>query len=357
MTKIAPAILCGGSGTRLWPVSRASRPKQFHPLVTERTLLGETIARALTLPGVDPKDLIIISGESLAGLVREEMEALGANDATLIVEPVGKNTAAAAALASFAAIQNGAEQVLLLPSDHHVANGSAFRATVANGAELAARDFIVTFGIKPDGPHTGYGYIQRGASEGPGFRVAKFKEKPNAETAAELIRHGDHDWNAGIFLFKPDVFLRELAQHEPSVRETAERAWKGATRDGVALIPERAAWADTKSISIDYAVAERTLMAAIVPADMGWSDVGGWAALWDIGQKDSARNVTLGDVLAIDAHDCYVRAESRLVALVGIDNLVVIETGEAICIAPRDRAEDVKRVWTALNDAGRKDKL
>jgi mannose-1-phosphate guanylyltransferase/mannose-6-phosphate isomerase len=357
MTKIAPAILCGGSGTRLWPVSRASRPKQFHPLVTERTLLGETIARALTLPGVDPKDLIIISGESLTELVREEMEASGASDALLIVEPVGKNTAPAAALASFAALERGAEQVLLLASDHHVANISAFRATVDAGAKLAARDFVVTFGIKPDSPHTGYGYIQRGASEGPGFRVAKFKEKPDAKTAEELVARGDHDWNAGIFLFKPDVFLRELSQHEPSVRETVERAWKGAARSGGVLVPERTAWAETKSISIDYAVAERTAMAAIVPADMGWSDVGGWAALWDIGEKDPNRNVTLGDVLAIDAHDCYVRAEDRLVALVGVDNLVVIETAEAVCIAPRDRAEEVKRLVNALSEADRKDKL
>lgn len=357
MTKIAPAILCGGSGTRLWPVSRASRPKQFHPLVTERTLLAETIARALTLPGVDTKDLIIISGESLAGLVRAEMDVCGASDALLIVEPGGKNTAAAAALASLAAVERGADQVLLLPSDQHIGDIGAFRTAVDAGADLAGRDYIVTFGIKPDSPHTGYGYIQRGEAVAPGFRVAKFKEKPDVTTAEELVARGDHDWNAGIFLFKPDLYLRELAKFEPTVLAPVERAWKAAKNNGIAIVPEPGAWGETKSISIDYAVAERTAQAAIVPADMAWSDVGGWAALWDIGKKDEARNVVMGDVLAIDAHDNYVRAEERLVALVGIDNLVVIETAEAVCIAPRERAEEVKRLVNALSEAGRKDKL
>lgn len=359
MSKIFPAIMCGGSGTRLWPLSRAARPKQFHPLVTEESMFGETVKRALALPGVTAKDLIVISGESLAGIVREEMEKAGAGAATLVVEPGGKNTAPAAALAALVAQRHGDDgTVLLLPSDHHIGDLPAFAETVAFGAELAARDFIVTFGIKPDSPHVGYGYIQRGEPEAPGFRVQRFREKPDRATAETLLAEGGNDWNSGIYMFRVGVYLDELQRFEPQVREMVARAYANGTTDANGFHPELGAWNQTPSISIDNAVAERTERAATVPADMKWSDVGGWSALWDIGAKDEGRNVLMGDVLGIGLEDCYVRAESgRLVAMVGVKDLVVVETEDAICIAPRERAEEIKALVNALAKAGRKDKL
>jgi mannose-1-phosphate guanylyltransferase/mannose-6-phosphate isomerase len=350
--------MCGGSGTRLWPLSRAARPKQFHPLVTENSLLAETITRALRLPGVTAKDILLLSGESLAAIAREEMEKAGAADATLIVEPAAKNTAPAAALAALFAQEKGEDAiVLLLASDHHIGDDVAFGATVAAGAALAARDFIVTFGITPDSPHIGYGYIKRGAVEAPGFRVAKFQEKPDLETARRLLDEGDNDWNSGIYMYKPDVFLDELMRHEPAVRDAVGRAYSAGWTDSAGFHPEAGFWDQSPSISIDNAVAERTDRAATVPADMKWSDVGGWTALWDISEKDENQNVMQGDVLAVGVTNSYVRADGRLVALVGVSDLVVIETADAICIAPRERAEEVKQLVNSLSKSGRKDKL
>ena len=358
MSRLRPAILCGGSGTRLWPLSRKARPKQFHPLVTERTLLGETIARALQLDGVTTADLILISGESLAALVREELDAMGASDATLIIEPSAKNTAPAAAVAALVAREKGDDNViLLLPSDHHVGDEAAFAEAIAKGAALAERDYLVTFGITPDSPHTGYGYILRGAEEAPGYRIARFREKPDRATAEKLISDGGADWNSGIYMFKPGRFLDELAAHAPSVSDATERAYAEARKNAEGLRPLAEHWNESPSISIDKAVAEKTAHAATVPADMKWNDVGGWAALWDIAQKDDGKNVLLGDVVGVDIKNCYVRAGDRLVALIGLEDIVVVETADAVCIAPRDRAEDVKAVVEALTAAGRKDKL
>ncbi len=358
MTKIIPAIMCGGSGTRLWPLSRAARPKQFHPLVTDNSLLGETIRRAMALPGVTGKDVLLLSGESLAKIARDEMNESGASDAVLVVEPSAKNTAPAAALAALFAREHGEDTVvLLLPSDHHIGDAAAFAQTVAFGAALAERDFIVTFGITPDSPHIGYGYIQRGEAEAPGFRVAQFREKPNRETAEKLLAEGGNDWNSGIYMFKPKVFLSELEKYERGVHDAVISAYARGKTDSAGFHPEAGAWSASPSISIDNAVAERTDRAATVPADMKWSDVGGWPALWDIAEKDEGRNVLLGDVLAIGVQDSYVRAEGRLVALVGVSDLVVIETADAVCIAPRERAEEVKALVNALSKAGRKDKL
>jgi mannose-1-phosphate guanylyltransferase/mannose-6-phosphate isomerase len=358
VTRLAPTILCGGAGTRLWPLSRAARPKQFHALVGARSLLGETIQRALALPGVAARDLILVSGESLAAIVREEMAASGAEDALLIIEPSAKNTAPAAALASYAAREAGDDAlILLLPSDHHIGDPDAFSAAVADGAELAARDFIVTFGVTPDRPHVGYGYIRRGEAEAPGFRVAAFREKPELAQAERLLEEGGNDWNSGIYFFRPDVYLDELSRHAPQVRVLTEQAYRAARRAGGVLRPDPAPWELCPSISIDKAVAEHTDRAATVPASMQWSDVGGWSALWDITEKDPSGNVLKGDVLGLDIKNCYVRAGDRLVALIGVEDLVVIETPDAVCIAPRGRAEEVKKLVESLAGAGRKDRL
>jgi mannose-1-phosphate guanylyltransferase/mannose-6-phosphate isomerase len=312
----------------------------------------------MALPGVTGKDVLLLSGESLSKIARDEMDASGASDAVLVVEPSAKNTAPAAALAALFAREHGDDTVvLLLPSDHHIGDAEAFAQTVAYGAALAERDFIVTFGIKPDSPHIGYGYIQRGEVEAPGFRVAQFREKPDREKAEELLAQGGNDWNSGIYMFKPRVFLSELEKYERAVHDAVIGAYAKGKADAAGFHPEIDSWSASPSISIDNAVAERTNRAATVPADMKWSDVGGWTALWEIGKQDEHHNVLQGDVLAVGVKDSYVRAESRLVALVGVSDLVVIETADAICIAPRERAEEVKALVNALSRAGRKDKL
>lgn len=355
MSVIVPAILCGGVGTRLWPLSRTSKPKQFHPLTTDKSLLAETLLRGASAPGA--KGAVLIAGQSMRDLARAEASATGMLGARIVLEPEGKNTAPAAALAAFAALDiDGDAIVLMLPSDHHVGDLQAFGAAVAVGASLAADDRIVTFGIEPSEPHTGFGYITAGAPLGGGFAVAKFLEKPKRDAAQALLDAGGNYWNAGIYMFRARFYLEELARLAPAMRTQAEAAWRGGRSEGDVRLLDPVAWAACPSDSIDYAVAEKTDRAAVVPVDMAWSDVGSWAALHEIAAK-GADNVTIGDVLSIDSTGSYVRAESRMVALVGVHDLVVVETGDAIVILPRERSQDVKAIVEALKAAGRDDLL
>jgi mannose-1-phosphate guanylyltransferase/mannose-6-phosphate isomerase len=355
MSVIVPAILCGGVGTRLWPLSRASKPKQFHALTGENSLLAETIVRGASV--LQSKGAVLIAGESMRDLARAEAIATGLNGVRIVLEPEGKNTAPAAALAALAALDVDPDAiVLMLPSDHHVGDLPAFNAAVEAGAQLAADDRIVTFGIKPTGPHTGYGYITAGAPLGDGFTVAKFVEKPKLEPAKALLTAGGSYWNSGIYMFKARFYLEELARLAPQMRAQAEAAWTQGRDEGDAHLLNSAAWSHCPSDSIDYAVAEKTDRAAVVPVSMAWSDVGSWAALHEI-DATGDENVAIGDVLAIDTTGSYVRAEKRLVALVGVKDLVVVETGDAVIILPRERAQDVKSVVDALKAAGRDDLL
>lgn len=355
MSVIVPAILCGGVGTRLWPLSRTSRPKQFHPLTTERSLLVETLLRGAGAPG--SKGAVLIAGASMRELAREEASKAGMLGARIVLEPEGKNTAPAAALAAFAALDVDADAiVLMLPSDHHVGDLEAFGAAVAAGAELASDNRIVTFGIQPSEPHTGYGYITAGEKLGPGFAVARFVEKPKVDAAKALLAAGGNYWNAGIYMFRARFYLEELKRFAPEMLVQAQAAWDGGRSEGDVRTLDAAAWAKTPSDSIDYAVAEKTDRAAVVPVDMAWNDVGSWAALHEIASK-GADNVVIGDVLSIDSTGSYVRAGSRLVALVGVHDLVVVETADAVVILPRERSQDVKSIVEALRAAGRDDLL
>ena len=259
MSRIIPAIMCGGSGTRLWPLSRAARPKQMLALTGDRSLLAQTIARSLALPGVTEGDVLLLAGEKFPfDPLRAEATNGGAPHATIILEPEGKNTAPAAALAAFAALERGDDTiVLLLPSDHHIGEDQRFAETVAAGAKLAEQDYIVTFGVEPLGPHTGYGYIARGEKLDGGYRVKEFIEKPQLEKATSLYNEGGYSWNSGIYMFRPRTYLAELAKYQPQVYAQAEAAWRGGQAQDSVRRLDATAWAQSPSISIDHAVAEQ----------------------------------------------------------------------------------------------------
>ncbi len=347
MPPIVPVILCGGSGSRLWPLSRALFPKQLLPLVGSRSMLQETAGRlALLASPVSPP--LVVCSESQRFLVKSQLEAVGLA-AQLLLEPVGRNTAPAAAAAALRMQQAGqAESLLLvLPSDHVIARADAFAAAVDEAARGAHAGQLVTFGVVPMTPETGYGYIR--APGGPGLRaVERFVEKPDFETARRFVQSGDYLWNSGMFLFRADRFLEELAAHAPDILKQASAALAAATEthNGVCLDP--ALFADCRAESIDYAVMEKTAEAAVVPLDAGWSDVGSWAALHDASPQDADGNTLLGDVVTRECTNSYLRAESRLLTAIGLDGCVVVETKDAVLVVPRSRAQDVKGLVAEL---------
>ncbi|MBI2320405.1 MAG: mannose-1-phosphate guanylyltransferase/mannose-6-phosphate isomerase [Betaproteobacteria bacterium] len=315
-----PVILCGGSGTRLWPMSRRLLPKQFLPLVSERSMLQDTAARVRGIDGsLAP---ILVSNDEHRFLVAEQFRALGIKPALQILEPVGRNTAPAVAVAAFAAREQKPEALLLvLPSDHRIADQRAFHVAVNKALPLAAAGDLVTFGISPSEPATGFGYIEQGAPiDGcsGAFRVTRFVEKPDAEKARAFLADGGYLWNSGMFVFSAARYLEELERFRPDVLAAASAAWRKGTRDLEFLRLDGEAFGECPSVSVDYAVMERTGSAAVVAADMGWSDAGSWSALWEVGEKDAAGNLARGDVHLQDALGSYVRAESRFVSSCGL---------------------------------------
>ena len=353
---IRPIILSGGSGTRLWPLSRAAYPKQLMPLVGKESLLQETVQR-VDDPALFSAPFLICNDEHRF-LVAEQLRALRVKPEAIVLEPLARNTAAAVAAAALMA--EPSSLLLILPSDHYIQDTGAFRAAAAKAAKAAEAGALVTFGIHARSPETAYGYIRRGEAltETPDcLRVAAFVEKPDAVTAAKYLASGEYFWNAGMFLFRADRFLAELAQFEPAIKAAVEKSVAGATRDLDFIRLEKAAFAEAPAISIDYAVMEKTKHAAVVPVEMGWTDVGSWSALWDVTEKDANGNALIGDVVSVDVKDSYIRGESRLVTAIGLENIVLIETVDAVMAVARDRAQDLKLVIDKLSAAGRDERL
>jgi mannose-1-phosphate guanylyltransferase/mannose-6-phosphate isomerase len=334
----------------LWPLSRDDVPKQFHPLVGELSLLAETVRRAALIPNSGVP--IILTGQAFAGLAREHARQGGASSVEIILEPSARNTAPAAALAALAAAEDDPETIIaLLPSDHHVGDEPAFLEVMARARRLAADGAIVTLGIVPDAPHTGYGYIRRGDPLGAGFKVSQFLEKPDAETAARLFSDKSYFWNAGIFVFRADVFLRELALLRPDILTAARAAWNAARREAQGVIVDAAAWAACPSESIDYAVAEKTAHAAVVPAEMGWNDVGSWLSLMELAERDHNGNTGIGNVSLIGSTGVYARTTSRNVSIVGMSDVIVIETADAVLVVHKSATQQVKQAAQLFRDA------
>jgi mannose-1-phosphate guanylyltransferase/mannose-6-phosphate isomerase len=348
---IVAAILCGGAGTRLWPLSTPARPKQFHALVGRETLFEETLRRLAPI-SPDAPILAITSGQGLAHVTAAAAQTGLRERLRTWVEPAAKNTFAPALLAAHAALaEAGADAlVLLAPADHHVARREEFARAVIAAAPLAQDGRLVTFGIRPDAPHTGYGYIERGAPLGVGYAVVRFREKPDRATAETFLAQGGFDWNAGIFLYRADWFLAEASRHAPDTAASVARAFEGrSAHQGHVFEPQADAWAMITSDSIDYAIAEKTDRRAVVPVDIGWSDVGSFVTLYALADKDADANATRGSVVLRDAKGNYVRAETgRPVAVIGLDDLIVVDAPEGLIIAPRARAEEIKHIVAEL---------
>ena len=345
---LIPVLLSGGVGSRLWPLSRELHPKQFLPLAGGDSLLAQTWQRIAGLAQIAAP--IVVCNEEHRFLVAEQMRACGAQPASIVLEPQGRNTAPAAAVAALKALDIDAEAVLLLlPADHVIQQPELFAAAVAQGMPAAREGQLVTFGIVPTAPETGYGYIKRAEALGDQlFRIERFVEKPDLETARGYLASGDYLWNSGMFLMRADAYLEQLEQFAPAIVQASRKALAEARGDLDFTRLDAAAFAECPSDSIDYAVMERTQRGVVVPLACGWNDVGSWSSLWDVAAKDEQHNAISGDVLLHDVDHSYIRAESRLVAAVGVDNLVLVETSDAVLVADRSRVQEVKEIVTAL---------
>ncbi len=346
--------MSGGAGTRLWPLSRKTFPKQLLPIVEQESMLQATAARVLGSSFSRP---IIVAGEEHRFFVKRQLEGVGIGVDAIILEPFGRNTAAAAALAAHWALANGGDDLLLLmPSDHVIQDVSAFHDAVHKGIVAAEQGQLVTFGVRPDTPNTQYGYIEFGDSEGEPagvHPVSRFVEKPDEARAREYVASGRFAWNAGIFLFKASVLLEEMARFLPESLEAIARAMASPAVDGLFTRPDPRAFADAENISIDHGIMEKTDRCVVVPVDMGWSDVGSWEALWEIAPRDPQNNVMQGEVVALDCSNSLVRShDGGLVTAIGLDGMAVIAVRDAVFVAPLDRAADVKRLVDQLENQG-----
>jgi len=389
---VIPVVLCGGSGTRLWPVSRQLYPKQFLSLNTKHSMLQETLLR---LEGLDMAAPCVVCHEEHRFLVAEQLRSLGVDGATIVLEPEGRNTAPATALAALQSIEagrhiggnhvggarvdeymgrDGAEAgavpatdspatdphgvdpvMLVLPADHHIADEEAFQSAIKKALPLALDGRLVTFGITPRHAETGYGYIEQGApllcadgSTSGAFALQGFTEKPAVELARQFVAQGTHLWNAGVFMFRAGVFLAELSQLAPDILSSCRQAMAGAEHDLDFIRPNAAAFSASPNISIDHAVMEHTARGAVVPLDAGWNDIGSWAALWDVSDKNAAGNSISGDVIEVDTHNCMLRSERRLIAAIGLNDMIVVETADAVLVAHRDKVQQVREIVTQL---------
>lgn len=343
---IIPVILSGGAGTRLWPMSRPEMPKQLLALTADATMLQLTASRTAEHPLFAAP--IVVANAFHADLVEAQLGAVAADAQALILEPMGRNTAPAIALAAIAA-GGGPEPILVMPSDHAIADVAAFHDAIERALPLVREGWLVTFGIEPQAPETGYGYIEVGDNIAPGVhRVARFVEKPPRDAAEAMLAAGGHYWNGGIFLFRADIYLAALGHNAPDMLVATQQAMSRAERDGVRIFPDRDAFAASPADSIDYAVMEKADRVACVPVDMGWSDVGSWDALHALSDCDGQGNSCKGDVVALDTVDCLVRSDGIRIAMVGVSDLIVVASGNDVLILPRGRSQDVKKLLEAM---------
>lgn len=345
-----PVVLAGGSGSRLWPKSRAALPKQFLSLTSDQTMLQDTIGR---LNGLDFEPPIFICNEAHRFLVAEQLRQLGQQHGGILLEPVGRNTAPAIALAALHAIKDGSDPVLLiLAADHLIKEPIAFHKAIAHAERLAELGKLVTFGIVPDSPHTGYGYIRKGEQldhAETGYAVSQFVEKPDAETAKSYVDNGDYFWNSGMFMFKASRFLEELEKFAPEMLEVCKQAIESESNDLDFVRIDADIFSKCPNDSVDYAVMEKTEDACMVPLDAGWNDVGSWSSLWETSEnKDAQGNVIVGDAMLHDVNNSYINSEQRLIAVVGLDDVVIVETKDAILVANKNKVQDIKSIVNKL---------
>lgn len=357
MSTIYPVILSGGSGTRLWPMSRAMYPKQFIRFNdNDKSFLGQTLGRLATSAGFQPP--IVLCNNDHRFLVKAELDRAGISASRVILEPVARNTAAAIAVAALeVAAANPEACMVVMPSDHAIANADGFVAAVRKAAAVAAKGRLALFGITPDGPNTGYGYIRLGEPIGGSgaFAVDAFVEKPDAATAAGYIAAGTYCWNSGIFVLHARTFLDELARLNPAILDAARDSLARAEADLGFLRLDKTAFEAAPSISVDYAVMERTNLAAMLPVDIGWNDVGSWASLWDIAKRDGRGNYAVGEAILEDTENCYIQSSKGMVATIGVKDLVIVETADALLVADKSRSQDVGKIVAKLKQAGRRE--
>jgi mannose-1-phosphate guanylyltransferase/mannose-6-phosphate isomerase len=344
---LTPVLLSGGVGSRLWPVSREAHPKQFQPLAGELSMLQQTLQRTSDLEESPP---LVVCNEEHRFMVAEQLRQVNLQAGALILEPQGRNTAPAVALAALQAVTTDPQALLLvLPADHLIRDVEAFVAAVGKAIPLAQEGRLVTFGVVPSAAETGYGYIKCGAGLASDlYDLERFVEKPDAATAQEYVDSGNYLWNSGMFLLRANAYLEQLGEHAPEILSSCQQAMAGASVDLDFVRPDALAFDECPSDSIDYAVMEKTDAGAVVSLDCGWSDVGAWSSLWDVAQRDAEGNASKGDVMLDNCHNSYFRSESRLVAATGVEDLVVVETADAVLIAHRDKVQDVKRIVNRL---------
>jgi mannose-1-phosphate guanylyltransferase/mannose-6-phosphate isomerase len=350
---LIPVILCGGSGTRLWPLSRETYPKQFLRLLGEDSLLQQTMKRLSCVEGLGPA--ILVSNESSRFVVAEQLREIGIENARIVLEPARRNTAPAIAAAALHALTEYEDPLLLvLPSDHVIKDHDAFCTAIHHAQQAASKGDLVTFGIKPQSPETGYGYIRAASAElSAAQQVLEFVEKPNRATAEQYVASGNYFWNSGMFLFRARRYLDELTEYQPRVVSACRDAVENAQKDFDFIRLENKAYSASPDIAIDYAVMEKTNSASMIALDAQWSDIGSWASVWEVAEKDPDLNATQGDVVLQDCENCLVHGTSRLVTAVGLRNTVVIETSDAILIMDTERAQDTKKLVAELQRAKR----
>ncbi|MFA3778193.1 mannose-1-phosphate guanylyltransferase/mannose-6-phosphate isomerase [Yersinia sp. 1652 StPb PI] len=352
---LLPVIMAGGTGSRLWPMSRELYPKQFLRLHGVNSMLQETVNR---LEGISVREPVVICNEEHRFLVAEQLRQINKLSHNIILEPVGRNTAPAIALAALNAISQGDDPIMLvLAADHIINNCNAYHQAIIGAIPFAKKDCLVTFGIVPTGPETGYGYIQRGESTVKealeAFSVKRFVEKPNSETAEQYINSGEYYWNSGMFMFRAKRYIQELEKFRPDILDACKAAMKDSDSDKDFITIDKDQFSACPDESIDYAVMEKTNNAVVVPLDAGWSDVGSWSALWDVSNKDKSGNATTGDTFLHDTQNCYINTDEKLVAAVGVDNLVIVSTKDAVLVVDKSKVQDVKKIVEYLKQTKR----